>query len=114
VFKEEEDPNTSLKAKKKVHKKERDSEEVIVPSKGSRSRPRKTDMVKEESTTAIDELKTPDTFASSSAPIINPEPVKRKNKIVYPSKRYPDREGFLKNWKDTFSKQWDVCCSWSF
>ena len=35
-------------------------------------------------------------------------------KMDYPSKRFKEREKFLENWKETFSKQWDDCCEWSF
>jgi hypothetical protein len=47
-------------------------------------------------------------------PIKQEQQTKRHLKVTYPNKRYPEREKFLNNWKDTFSKQWDVCCQWKF
>ena len=44
------------------------------------------------------------------------KPLQRRKhlKIVYPSKRFQKREEFLSNWKEIFSKQFDVCCKWQF
>jgi hypothetical protein len=32
----------------------------------------------------------------------------------YPHKKFYKRTDFLDNWKDNFSKQWDVVCKWQF
>ena len=35
-------------------------------------------------------------------------------KVAYPHKKHQTRGAFLENWPENFSKQWDVCCHWSF
>ena len=35
-------------------------------------------------------------------------------KSVYPNKKHQSRSAFLSNWKENFSKPFDVICNWSF
>lgn len=41
-------------------------------------------------------------------------PEESQIKVAYPHKKHQTRQAFLEHWPDNFSKQWDVCCHWSF
>ena len=81
-------------------------------SKGSRSRPRQAAAEPTEAPESEIAVKTEGQItdvAAAITPLLNgviikSEPGKKHMQIIYPSKRYPDRENFLKNWKDSFSK----------
>ena len=85
-------------------------------TQGSKSRPKKSSQVPGVSEGAKDELacEIPGLTTDLLTPEIPVKPKPKQVEQVYPSKRHQKRLDFLQNWKDFFSKQWDVCCQWNF
>lgn len=81
---------------------------------GSRTRPKAIKNQQTQNTIDLEEVQENSTGGDTN---IKQEPPREPTlvlKMDYPSKRFKEREQFLKNWNDTFSKQWDDCCEWSF
>jgi creatinine amidohydrolase/Fe(II)-dependent formamide hydrolase-like protein len=103
------------KRTKKAQDKESDEEITVPITSGSRSRPSKLQEANKDPTSPIT-VETSEQASATPEPQVQQQPKKeaKLKKIIYPSKRFKYRKEFLVNWKDFFSKQWDVCCEWHF